>query len=82
MYYVYVLRQKNNRFYYGYTNNLDRRMLEHLNGQVRTTRGQKPVLIYFECYKKKFEAERREKFIKSGRGREQIKKKLGDNLNL
>jgi len=57
-------------------------MLEHLNGQVRTTRGQKPVLIYFECYKKKFEAERREKFIKSGRGREQIKKKLGDNLNL
>ena len=74
MYYIYVLKQKNDRYYYGYTNNLARRMSQHQNGNVKTTKGQDPRLVYYEECASKADATKREKFIKGGQGREQIKK--------
>jgi len=58
MYYVYVL--KNNRtkeFYYGYTNNLKRRISEH-------NKNQKCELIYYEAYKAEADARNRERRLK------------------
>ena len=46
--YVYILKDKNGRFYVGSTSDLDRRMKQHLNGRTQTTArmvGLKLVLI-------------------------------------
>lgn len=58
MYYVYILRNNNNKLYYGYTNNLKRRLQEH---------GAKYnfELIYFEAYKSESDARNREKQLKN-----------------
>ena len=61
--------------YIGLTNNLDKRILEHNNGKVTATKNRRPfVLIYFENFENKFEAAKREKFLKSGQGREFLNK--------
>ena len=71
MYYIYVLRSlKNGRRYVGYTNNLERRLKEHNNGQSTYTKLTKPfVMIYHEQLSSRQEAIKREKFLKSGIGR-------------
>lgn len=58
MYYVYVLKYtKTNSLYYGYTNNLERRISEHNNIQDCE-------LVYFEAYKAETDARKREKRLK------------------
>ena len=67
MYYVYILNnRKVRKLYIGYTADLRRRLKEHQNGKVRTTRvfGQDVELIYYEAYKNKQDAEDREKSFK------------------
>jgi putative endonuclease len=83
MYYVYVLENTKNRTWYiGYTENLEKRVLEHQSGKGgRTTRlkiGWK--LIYHEGYLNKQDAVGREKFLKSGSGRKYIVKQLSNYL--
>jgi putative endonuclease len=80
MYYAYVLKSlKNNRFYYGCTNNLKRRLFEHDTGKSKYTQYTKPFkLFYFERFKTLKEARKKERFFKSGQGREFIKKILND----
>jgi putative endonuclease len=72
MFYVYVLRSlKNNYRYIGQTNNLEKRLLEHNEGMTKSIRFQIPfVLEYSETFETRIEAIRREKFLKSGKGRE------------
>ena len=36
--YVYILKDKNGKFYVGSTDNLERRLKQHKNGQTQTTR--------------------------------------------
>jgi len=74
MFYVYILKSlKNGRFYIGSTNNLERRLNEHNSGKSKYTSLTRPfVLIFKEEYLSCSEAMRREKFLKSGRGREWI----------
>ena len=76
MYSVYVLKSlKDGKHYTGYTNDLKRRITEHNRGKTESTRRRRPfVLIYSENFEEKDEAEKREKFFKSGRGREELKK--------
>jgi len=78
MYTVYVLRSlKNNRFYTGSTNNLERRLTEHNNRHKGYTKCNGPFkLLYTENYATKREAYKREMFLKSGRGREFLKETL------
>ena len=75
MFYVYVLKSlKNGRLYTGSTNDLERRLYEHNNGQTRYTRKTGPFeLIYKEPYNTSLEAKRREKFLKTGKGRKLLK---------
>ncbi len=77
-YFVYVLRSlKNGRFYTGYTQNLDRRLQEHNSGQSSYTKLTRPFkLVYKESFKNKKEAMKRERDLKTGKGREEIRKKL------
>ncbi len=78
MYYVYVLfSYKDKYLYIGYSGNLKNRIKKHLNGGVSATKSRLPVsLIYYEAYKDKRDATKREYFLKSGRGRELIKELL------
>jgi predicted GIY-YIG superfamily endonuclease len=51
MHYTYVLlSRKDNRFYTGCTNDLEKRLLEHNSGRVTSTAYREPLeLIYFEA---------------------------------
>jgi len=46
---VYVLRsEKNDRYYIGSTNNLERRLEEHRKGSVRATSNLRPLSLVFQ----------------------------------
>ncbi|MDQ5953909.1 MAG: putative endonuclease [Patescibacteria group bacterium] len=72
MYTVYVLKSlKNNYRYIGQTNNLNKRLNEHNSGLSKSTKNIRPlVLDYSEEYATRSEAMKRERFLKSGKGRE------------
>ena len=78
MYTVYVLRSmKDGRYYTGYTSNLARRLNEHNSGKTESTRRRRPfVVVYKEEYETQTEAKFREKFLKTGKGREELRNKL------
>lgn len=83
MFYVYVLKNlEDGSLYIGFTENIERRVLEHNSGQGgRTTRQKKDwQLIYFEAYLDKQDALGREKFLKGGSGRKYIYKQLKNYL--
>ena len=68
MYYLYILRCRDNSLYCGQTNNLERRINEHNfdnNKSAKYLRGKKPVkLVYSEKYSTLQEAMKREIQIK------------------
>jgi putative endonuclease len=72
MFYVYVLKSlKNGRHYTGSTNDIERRVYEHNSGQTKSTSKIGPFeLVYKEAYSTKIEANKRERFLKTGKGRE------------
>lgn len=77
-YYAYVLKSKvDGRLYKGFTSNLDNRINEHNRGKTKSTKGYKPwELFYYEVFDSKEEAIKREKFFKSGAGREFLKRNM------
>ncbi|MFZ2153184.1 MAG: GIY-YIG nuclease family protein [Microgenomates group bacterium] len=78
MFTVYVLKSRvNNRLYVGQTNDIERRMSEHNSGKSKYTSLTFPFdLIYGENMPTRIDALRREKSLKSGKGREWLKVKL------
>ncbi|MGB1247790.1 MAG: GIY-YIG nuclease family protein, partial [Chitinophagales bacterium] len=77
MYYVYVLKSNNHwRFYVGFTQNIKKRLKEHNNGYTKSTKGYRPwSLFFFEEIPTRIDARKREKYLKSGVGKEYIKQK-------
>jgi len=77
--FVYVLKSKRtHKRYVGITNNLGRRLKEHNGGNCRSTKAGAPwKLIYKEIFDSHEEARKREKFFKSGQGREWLRSTLG-----
>ncbi|MCF7906149.1 GIY-YIG nuclease family protein [Candidatus Gracilibacteria bacterium] len=77
MYIVYILRsEKDNKRYIGMTQSLERRLKEHYNGQVKSTKNRRPlILFYTEKFSTKEEASLREEFFKTGKGREFLNSK-------
>ena len=74
MYYLYAIRNENSIVYIGHTNNLSRRFAEHNTNKSPYTKGRGPwKLVYTELYRTRGEAMKREKFLKSGKGRELLK---------
>lgn len=78
MFYTYVLISKKDRkFYSGYTEDLRNRLKEHTEGKVDSTKHRKPLeLVYYEACLNQEDAIRRERTLKSGRGKTYIKKRL------
>lgn len=80
MYFVYILVSlKDNKFYTGISNNPARRLREHNLGKDSTpsTKHRGPFkTVYLEKVPDRKEARLREKYLKSGCGREFIKKYL------
>jgi len=66
-YYVYILKvaSDKNQYYIGYTNDLHRRLQQHANKSVKTTkRLGRPRLVYYEAYSEKDLAQERERQLK------------------
>ena len=76
MYFVYLLKnEENNEIYYGYTNNIERRLHEHINKNWK--------LIYYEAYISELDARDREKKLKHyGQARKHLKNRLKRSLQL
>ena len=73
-YFVYVIELSNQKTYKGHTNNLKRRIEEHKTGKSPyTSKYQYKRLLYYETCDTRAEAMKREKFLKSGKGREWLK---------
>lgn len=77
-YFVYILKNKNDQIYIGQTNNLEDRLKRHNSGTQKYTKNKGPFeLVYCERYLTRSEAMGREKTLKSGQGREWIRKNIG-----
>ena len=78
MFYVYVIKSlSRNYIYVGLTNNVQRRLKQHNNGENKTTKAYSPFeLILSEEFQTRKEAREREKYFKSGVGKEHIKSLL------
>lgn len=63
--------------YVGMTDNLKRRIKEHLRGKTKSTKNRKIIkVIIIERCEKRLMARKREKYWKSGCGKEALKNKL------
>ncbi|MFN8116262.1 MAG: GIY-YIG nuclease family protein [Bacteroidia bacterium] len=75
MFTVYVLySEKHNKIYVGYTSNIDQRLLSHNELETKgfTLRYRPWKLIYTEVFSEKSKAMKREKQLKTAKGREFI----------
>ena len=81
-YYCYVLQSdKTGEFYTGATKDLKLRLEQHNKKSVRTTKHMLPLkLIYFEGYLSKDNTYRRERYLKSGMGKRDLKNRLKGGL--
>lgn len=83
MYALYILKSlKDEELYIGSTNNLKRRLIEHNEGKVFSTKSRKPFhLVYCELYKSEFDARKREHNLKlNGKALGQLKKRITKSI--
>jgi len=82
MYYVYVLLSlEDNKFYVGFTSDLERRLKEHNSGKNTSTKSRLPLeLIYYEAHLSKTDAARRERYFKTSKGKSTLKQMLRESL--
>ena len=83
MYYTYVLySEKDGQWYTGVTRDLRTRFAEHTAGDVGSTRHRRPLqLIYYEACRHRDDAIRRERYLKTGRGKQYLRKRLTVETN-
>jgi putative endonuclease len=75
MFFMYILRSdKTGRLYTGHTSDLSRRLAEHNSGMTTSTRHGAPwQLLYFETFSFRSQAMERERHLKTGKGRDEVK---------
>jgi putative endonuclease len=80
--YLYILKSlRDGRTYFGSTDDLKRRIIQHKKGRVKSTADRLPVkLIYQENYKLLEEARYMERYYKSCAGRKKIKEILKEKI--
>jgi putative endonuclease len=78
MFHVYVLRSETTgRHYVGYTSDLTQRLGQHNHGITKSTKDRGPWrMLHDEDFNTRPEAVRRERFLKTGQGREELKRIL------
>lgn len=82
MFYVYLLRSKTyNKIYTGFSKNLKNRIKKHFAKGVYTTKRMGEVeLVFYEAFKSEKDARRREKYLKSTKGKRTVKLMLKESL--
>lgn len=81
MFYVYVLRSKNNKniVYKGYTTDLVQRLQRHNAGENISTKKHRPwMVIFYAAFEDKLLAMRFERYLKTGSGIAFMRKRLID----
>ena len=79
MYFFYVLKsKKDSELYFGYSEDLRDRLMQHNSGKVPSTRLKRPLtLVYYEAYISQSEAKHREHSIKlRGNAYLQLKRRI------
>ncbi|MDO8505951.1 MAG: GIY-YIG nuclease family protein [bacterium] len=82
MNYTYILKsKKDSQFYLGSTTDLKKRVKEHNDGKVFSTKARKPFeLVYYEAYKSESDARKREASLKlRSRAFAQLRKRITDS---
>ncbi len=81
-YYVYILKSlKKDFLYVGLTENLKRRFKEHNNQEELSTKHFAPFdIIHYEAYKNKKDAEKRERYLKTTKGKTVLRYMLKNHL--
>ena len=74
-YTVYAIKSINkNYIYVGQTSDLEKRFLTHNSGREKTTKPYRPYkIIYTEKFNNRIQAREKEKYLKSGCGKEFLK---------
>lgn len=74
-FYTYVLKSvKDGRLYIGSSANVIQRIKQHNAGEVEATKNRRPLqLVYYEARLEKANAQKRERYFKTGFGREFLK---------
>jgi len=76
--FTYVLRCADERLYIGSTRDLQKRIEAHNKGKVKTTKNRRPVkLIHSEESLNYSAARKRELYLKSGTGRDWLRRIIG-----
>ena len=80
MHYTYVLsREIDGEWYRGATSHLRARVREHAEGRVRSTEQRRPLaLAHYEGCLNREDAFRRERYVKTGRGKRYLRQRLGE----
>lgn len=77
--FVYILKDENNKFYIGSTDNLRRRMRQHYSGHTQTSnRMNNPVLVLSQEYENLKIAREIERRIKKLKRKDYIEKMVAD----
>lgn len=77
MYYVYFILNELNYLYYGSTNDLRNRLMQHNSGKCISTKGHQWKLIYYEAYLSESDAREREQRLKyHGQALAQVKRRI------
>ena len=81
-YCVYILISKVDGFLYiGFTKNLRNRFNDHRYGRVKSTKERRPLTItYLEFHTNKKDAERRERYFKTTKGKKAIRLMIREGL--
>lgn len=79
-YYVYIIKSKEGFHYTGFTEDLEKRLIEHNEKDLSfwTKRGTIWKLIYKEEFENKTDTLKREKWFKTGVGRDFLKNNVID----
>ena len=82
MHYVYILKSlKDYKLYIGRSDDLKKRISDHEKGKVISTKNRRPLeLVFYEAYKSKDDAIRREIYFKSSKGKSSLNMMLRDSL--
>ena len=83
MHFTYVLlSDRDGMLYTGTTGDLRERVREHQGGRVRSTSYRRPLkLVYYEACLSAADAFRRERFLKTGKGKRYLKNRLEASLS-
>lgn len=75
IFYVYAIKSEiDGRIYVGFSADVEKRLKEHNAGKTKSTKGYKPwLLIYTEQVTGRIAARNKEKYYKSGLGKEFLK---------